>query len=132
MSRGGPSGRPPDRDPARELRRRRDRDRGPRAAGSAIGRLAGALAPQTLLADVQRVWPSAVGEGVAEQAEPTAAQAGVVTVTCRSSVWAAELDLLAPTLVDQLNAALGEPLVTALRCQAAPAARWARDGRPGG
>jgi len=128
---GGPPDRPGDRDPARELRRRRDRDRGPRKAGSSIARLADALAPQTLLADVQRAWPGAVGAGVAEQAEPTAAQGGVVTVTCRSSVWAAELDLLAPTLVDQLNAALGEPLVTALRCQAAPAARWARDGRPG-
>lgn len=122
---------PPERDPARELRRRRDRSRGPRPAGSAITRLADALAPQTLLADVQRVWSVAVGAGVAEQAEPTAAAAGVVTVTCRSSVWAAELDLLAPTLVEQLNVALGEPLVVSLRCQAAPAARWARDGRPG-
>lgn len=125
-----PTGDPARRDAAPELRRSRARERGPRQAGSAIGRLADALAPQTLLADVQRVWPDAVGAGVAEQAEPTAAQAGVVTVTCRSSVWAAELDLLAPTLVDQLNAALGEPLVTALRCQAAPAARWARDGHP--
>lgn len=120
-----------DTDPARALRRRRDRARGPRPAAGSIGALASALAPQSLLADVQRVWVQAVGEGVAEQAEPTAAAAGVVTVTCRSSVWAAELDLLAPTLVDQLNAALGDPLVTALRCQAAPAARWARDGRHG-
>ena len=119
-------------DPGRSLRRRRDRDRGPRPAGDAISALAAALAPQSLLADVQRVWVKAVGPGVAEQAEPTAAHAGVVTVTCRSSVWAAELDLLSPTLVDQLNEALGDPLVTALRCQVAPAARWARDGRPGG
>jgi hypothetical protein len=125
------TGRPGD-DPGRSLRRRRDRDRGPRRAGEAIASLAAALAPQTLLADVQRVWVQAVGAGVAEQAEPTAAHAGVVTVSCRSSVWAAELDLLSPTLVDQLNEVLGEPLVTALRCQVAPAARWARDGLPGG
>ncbi len=78
------------------------------------------------------MWVQAVGPGMAEQAQPTAAAAGIVTVTCRSSVWAAELDLLAPTLVDQLNGALGAPLVTALRCQATPAAKWARDGRPGG
>lgn len=121
----------PGEDPGRSLRRRRDRDRGPRPAGDVISALAAALAPRSLLADVQRVWIPAVGAGVAAQAEPTAAHAGVVTVTCRSSVWAAELDLLSPTLVDQLNAALGEPLVTALRCQVAPAARWARDGRPG-
>jgi len=120
-----------DGDPARSLRRRRDRARGPRPAAGPIGAMASALAPQTLLADVQRVWMQSVGAGVAEQAEPTAAAAGVVTVTCRSSVWAAELDLLAPTLVEQLNDALGEPRVTALRCQAAPAARWARDGRLG-
>lgn len=117
-------------DPGRGLRRRRDRDRGPRPAASAVSALASALAPQTLLADVQRVWPAAVGPGVAEQATPTAAHAGVVTVTCRTSVWAAELDLLAPTLIDGLNAALGDPLVTALRCQVAPAARWAREGGP--
>lgn len=122
----------PGEDPGRSLRRRRDRDRGPRSAGEAISALAAALAPQSLLADVQRVWIGAVGEGLAAEAQPTAAQAGVVTVTCRSSVWAAELDLLSPTLVDAVNAALGEPLVTALRCQVAPAARWARDGRPGG
>lgn len=126
------SPRPGDSDPARGLKRRRDRERGPRPAGHAISALASALAPQTLLADVQRVWVEAVGAGMAEQAQPTAAHAGVVTVTCRSSAWAAELDLLAPTLVDQLNEALGSSLVTALRCQATPAAKWARDGRPGG
>lgn len=116
-------------DPARGLRRRRERERGPRLAGGVVGAFAQALAPQTLLADVQRVWPSAVGAVVAAEAEPTAATRGTVTVTCRSSTWADELSLMAPELVERLNEALGEPLVTELRCQATPATRWAREGR---
>jgi predicted nucleic acid-binding Zn ribbon protein len=59
--------------------------------------------PLTLLAAVQRSWTSAVGDRVAMEAEPVAERAGIVTVSCRSSVWAAELTMLAPTLVEQLN-----------------------------
>ena len=36
-------------------------------------------------------------------------RAGVLTVACRSSVWAQELTLLAPELVSRLNAALDGP-----------------------
>jgi len=64
--------------------------------------------PPTLLARVQRSWAAAVGERIAGEAEPVAERAGVVTVSCRSSVWAAELKMLAPSLVEQLNAVLGE------------------------
>ena len=48
------------------------RRREPRAMSHAIAALADRLAPQTTLAEVQRVWPEAVGEVVAAQAEPTA------------------------------------------------------------
>jgi predicted nucleic acid-binding Zn ribbon protein len=33
----------------------------------------------------------------------------VVTIACRSSVWAQELELLAPDLLEKLRAALGGP-----------------------
>jgi predicted nucleic acid-binding Zn ribbon protein len=49
-------------------------------------------------------------------------------VACDAAVWAHELDLMGPELVERLNAALGAPRVRALRCQAAPARGWAHEG----
>jgi predicted nucleic acid-binding Zn ribbon protein len=93
----------------------------------AIAALADRLAPQTLLGEVQRVWPAAVGEAIAARATPTAERAGVLVVSCEAAVWAQELDLMGPELVARLNAALGAERVRALRCQAAPARSWARE-----
>jgi predicted nucleic acid-binding Zn ribbon protein len=100
------------------------RRREPRPAGRAIAALAERLAPQTLLADVQRVWPQAVGELVAAQAEPTGERDGVLVVTCASAVWAQELDLMAPDLVTRINGLLGAGTVRGLRCQAVSAGGW--------
>jgi predicted nucleic acid-binding Zn ribbon protein len=43
---------------------------------------------------------------------------GVVTVSCAASVWAQELDLMAPQIIAQLNAALAGVPVRRLRCVA--------------
>jgi predicted nucleic acid-binding Zn ribbon protein len=94
------------------------RRRAPVPLAGAVEALAARLEPATALAAVQRAWPDAVGPAIAAEAEPVSERGGVVTVACRSAVWAHELDLLAPELVDRLNAALGEPRVTALRCTA--------------
>jgi predicted nucleic acid-binding Zn ribbon protein len=75
---------------------------------------------------LQRVWREAVGELVAEQAYPTSERDGVVVVTCSSSVWAQELTLMAPDLLERLNAALGGQNVRELRCRATPAGAWAK------
>jgi predicted nucleic acid-binding Zn ribbon protein len=69
---------------------------------------AGHARPQTLLARVQGVWDGAVGPTVAAEAQPAAERAGTVTVGCSSAVWAQELELLAPDLMERLNGALGE------------------------
>lgn len=100
----------------------------PRPLAGALGGLAEGLRPASALGDVQRVWVTVVGASIAEQAEPTAVHEGVVTVTCSSSTWAQELDLLAPEYVPRLNAALGSERVLRLRCQAAPSRSWARKG----
>jgi predicted nucleic acid-binding Zn ribbon protein len=100
------------------------RRREPRPASHAIAALADRIAPQTTLAEVQRVWPDAVGAVVAVQAEPTGERDGVLTVTCSSAVWAQELDLMGPELVAGLNAALGSERIRSLRCSAAPARGW--------
>jgi len=100
------------------------RRRDPRPLGHAISALADRLAPLTVLAEVQRVWPAAVGEAIAAQAEPTGERDGVLVVTCSSAVWAQELDLMALELVDRLNALLGAAKVRSLRCQAVATRGW--------
>ncbi|HKE79785.1 MAG TPA: DUF721 domain-containing protein [Solirubrobacteraceae bacterium] len=100
------------------------RRREPRAASHAIAALADRLAPQTTLAEVQRIWPDAVGAVVAAQADPTGEREGVLTVTCASAVWAQELDLMGPELVSRINTALGSERIRSLRCSAAPARGW--------
>lgn len=92
--------------------------RAPRPLEAAFGRLADELAPETMLAEAQRVWPSAVGEAIAAEAQPTAERGGVVTISCSSSVWAQELDLMSPQIVERLNAQLPRGSVQRLRCVA--------------
>lgn len=94
--------------------------RSPRSLGVAIGRVRDELAPQTLLAEVQQVWPGAVGKMIASEAQPTAERGGVLTVSCSASVWAQELDLMAPQLLERLNQALSRGRVHGLRCVALP------------
>jgi predicted nucleic acid-binding Zn ribbon protein len=64
------------------------------------------VAPQTLLAAVQEAWPEAAGSLVAAQGDPVGERGGVVTVACRSSTWAQELDLMSPVLLEKLREAL--------------------------
>jgi predicted nucleic acid-binding Zn ribbon protein len=79
------------------------------------------LAPDSLLADVQRAWRDAVGAAIAQEAQPTRERGGVVTVSCSASVWAQELDLMAPAILERLNRMLGSGHVSRLRCVALPA-----------
>jgi predicted nucleic acid-binding Zn ribbon protein len=94
------------------------RRRAPRPLAASLESVAAALEPATTLARVQRVWTQAVGPGVAREAEPVAERGGTLTVACRSSVWAQELDLMAPDVIRALNEALGADPIVALRCRA--------------
>jgi predicted nucleic acid-binding Zn ribbon protein len=94
--------------------------RSPRPLGLAIDGVRGELAPATLLAEVQRVWPEAVGEAISVEARPTAERGGVLTISCSASVWAQELDLMGPAIVERLNESLESGSVTRLRCVALP------------
>jgi predicted nucleic acid-binding Zn ribbon protein len=94
--------------------------RSPRQVRSVVDRLRDELAPQTLLSEVQRVWPTAVGSDIAGHAQPTAERGGVLVVSCAASVWAQELDLLAPVILERLNEALGDRRLSRLRCVATP------------
>jgi predicted nucleic acid-binding Zn ribbon protein len=94
--------------------------RSPRPVGVAIDGIRDELAPQTLLAGVQRAWREAVGAAIAAEAQPTAERGGVLTISCSASVWAHELDLMGPTIVERLNGVLGGGEVTRLRCVTLP------------
>jgi predicted nucleic acid-binding Zn ribbon protein len=87
----------------------------PRPLAYALEGLTATLAPATTLARVQGVWADVLGETLAEECRPLSERAGVVTVGCRSSVWAQELALMAPELAERLNAALGGGAITELR-----------------
>jgi predicted nucleic acid-binding Zn ribbon protein len=91
----------------------------PRPLSFAIESMTEALAPATTLTRVQRAWEQALGPVIAEAGLPTAERDGVLTVTCADAVWAAELDLMGPELVERLNEALGAEPIHRLRCRAA-------------
>jgi len=76
---------------------------GPRPFGPALEATRAALEPATVLASVQACWREVAGDVVADEAEPVSEREGVVTVLCRSSVWAAELDLLGASLLEGLR-----------------------------
>lgn len=91
---------------------------GPRPLASALGDYTRKAAPATLLARVQACWPEAAGAAVAGESSPVSERGGTITVNCSSATWAHELELLAPDLLDRLNAALGAAApgrVTAVR-----------------
>src|SRR5581483_12310829 len=95
--------------------------RSPRPFTIAIDALRDELAPATALAQIQRAWPEVVGPAICAEAQPTAERAGVLTVSCSAAVWAQELDLMSPVIVERLNAALSGLRVERLRCVALPA-----------
>ena len=92
----------------------------PRPFAPAVDRVASSVMPRTLLAEVQRVWPMAAGPQLAAVATPVSERDGVVRVRCGSAVWAQQLDLLGPRVVEALNSELGRRAVTGLRADARP------------
>ena len=100
------------------------RRQAPRPLATALEELVRASSPPTLLAEVQACWTEVAGPGLAAEATPVSENAGTLTLACRSATWAQELQLLAPDLLDRLNAALGAttaPRLTALRTHAGQA-----------
>ena len=89
----------------------------PRPLAQALDGVARDASPTTLIAAVQTAWPNVAGEGLAAAAAPVSERDGVVTVACESAVWAHELELLGPDLLERLNAALGGVRIERLRFQ---------------
>jgi predicted nucleic acid-binding Zn ribbon protein len=98
--------------------------RTPRPLAAAVSAAMERAEPPTLLAAVQRAWPAAVGEAVAREGSPVAERSGVVTVACRSSTWAQELDLLRDQIIARIRRDLPNP-------DALEAIRFTASGDPG-
>lgn len=64
--------------------------------------------PASVLAEVQRVWPEAVGETVAGWASPVAEKSGIIVVECDDSVVAHELEMMKTDLLKKISEALPE------------------------
>jgi len=94
--------------------------RSPRPVSLVLDHIRDELEPDSLLAEVQRAWAGAVGTAIADEAQPTSERGGVVTVSCSASVWAHELDLMAPAILGRLNELLRSGRVSRLRCVALP------------
>jgi len=95
----------------------------PRPFGEALEAAAARAAPAGLLAQVQACWHEVAGPALAAEASPVSAHGGKLTLSCRSAVWAQELELLAPDLLERLNAALadgGAPPLETLRFRVGP------------
>ena len=91
-------------------------NRSPRLLSGSLDTFAKQLAPDTVLAEIQRAWPDAVGAAIAHHAKPVAERAAVLTVSCESSVWAQELDLMSQSILERLNGVLSAGHITRLRC----------------
>jgi predicted nucleic acid-binding Zn ribbon protein len=93
-------------------------NRSPRPLSSTLQALAHRLAPQTVLAEAQAAWSDAVGAAIAERSRPVAERAGVLTISCESSVWAQELHLMGDAILERLNRRLSSGQIARLRCVA--------------
>jgi len=93
------------------------RRRAPRPIATALQTFTTSIAPATLLAQVQGIWGAVAGDAIAAHANVVAEHDGVLEIVCDEAVWAAELELMGPDLVDRLTSSLGRPAIVSLRCR---------------
>jgi hypothetical protein len=63
------------------------------------------------------VWDQAVGETVAQQAQPTFVRGGILFVKCSSSAWMQQLHFMKGTIREELNRLLGKEMIKDIRFQ---------------
>ena len=90
--------------------------RAPRPLSAALTGLRERLEPAGGLAAVQSAWREAAGPAVAHAAHPTALRGGLLTIECESAVWAQELQLMAPDLIERLGEHLDAEPIESIRC----------------
>jgi len=63
------------------------------------------------------VWDKAVGDTIAQQAQPAFMRGGVLFVKCASSAWMQQLQFMKGKLCEQLNRLLGKEVIKDIRFQ---------------
>ena len=63
------------------------------------------------------VWDQAVGETVAQQAQPNFVRGGILFVKCSSSTWMQQLQFMKGKIREELNRLLGKEVVKEIRFQ---------------
>ena len=100
------------------MRDARGRSPSPKPIGEALNRVLDSIAPKTPLAEVQTVWREAVGPQIAAVTRVTEEREGVLTVECDDPVWAQELEMMGPRLLQKLTSELSGPAPDLLRFRA--------------
>ena len=94
----------------------------PRPLAKALDAVLADVEPATPLARAQALWPEVAGAELAAFATPVAERRGVLTLACESAVWAQELELMGPDLLERLNGAVA----VAAGAEAGPGPAFAR------
>ena len=63
------------------------------------------------------VWNKAVGDTIAQQAQPAFTRGGVLFVKCSSSAWMQQLQFMKGKICEQLNRLLGKEVIKDIRFQ---------------
>jgi len=63
------------------------------------------------------VWEKAVGDTIAQQAQPAFMRGGVLFVKCASSAWMQQLQFMKGKICEQLNRLLGKEVIKDIRFQ---------------
>ncbi|MBK5232137.1 MAG: DUF721 domain-containing protein [Thermoleophilia bacterium] len=100
------------------MRDERGRSTRPKPIGATLGRALDPVAPMTPLAELQRIWPSVVGPGIAAVTKVSKERDGTVTIECESTVWAAELEMMGPQFREKLRPLMGDQTPEKLRFRA--------------
>jgi predicted nucleic acid-binding Zn ribbon protein len=83
------------------------------------------VAEGTVLGD----WAAVVGHQIADHANATALNDGVLSVTAESTAWATQLRMIQAQLLAKIAAAVGDGVVTSLRITGPAAPSWRKGPR---
>jgi predicted nucleic acid-binding Zn ribbon protein len=103
-------------------------DRDPQLLDSSLDRLVADRGWETdaAVGGAMGRWPAIVGPQIAEHSTPVSFADGELVVAAATTAWATQLRMLAPTLVRQLAAELGEGTVHKVTVQGPSAPSWKR------
>lgn len=74
-------------------------------------------------------WATVVGPEIADHAEPTSLNDGVLAIAAESTAWATQLRLMQSQILAKITAAVGQGVVTSVRITGPKAPSWRKGAR---